>query len=129
METIIPVIDRIRDAFGNMPRQLETLKEANGSLASDNSSLSSSNEYLERQVKHYEKQLAAFAAFADEVDPPTPVVDEEAKVEGDVDPHEGVDVAESVDEDETEGDVPEPEPEPEPDDHEPMAPEQDDGAY
>ena len=125
METIVPVIDRIRDAFGNMPMQIETLKAANGSLASDNSSLSSSNEYLERQVKHYEKQLAAFAAFADEVDPPTPMVDEGEQVEGDVDPHEGVDVAESVDEDETEGDVPEPEP----DDHEPMAPEQDDGEY
>lgn len=125
METIVPVIDRIRDAFGNMPRQIESLKAANGSLASHNSSLTSTNEYLERQVKHYERQLAAFEAFADEVDPPTPVVDEAEDVKVDADQPEDVDVAESVDEYETEGDVPEPEP----DDYEPMAPEQDDGAY
>ena len=39
METIIPVIDRIRNAFGDMPAKIDSLQKANASLAEDNSSL------------------------------------------------------------------------------------------
>ena len=35
MEEIIPVINRIRNAFGDMPTKIESLKAANASLAVD----------------------------------------------------------------------------------------------
>ena len=91
METIVPVITRIRNAFGNMPMQIKSLEEENRSLWSKNSSLTSTNEYLERRAKSCEAQIAAFEAFANEVDPPTPVVEEDEKVEGDPESHVWVD--------------------------------------